>query len=174
MPRNDCDYKAIKYALLRLLLTIVVFVAGYHLLKGTQYYLFVLVLFLILTDSVDSAFMKESHKCRCCATFTYQLADKINDVIAYMLTLRLLVGYFPASLEILTCLVMYRLIGVILFGLTRKSVWLIIFFDFVKEFVLYSAIMGSNCKYIFPFIIAKICFEYYHHTKVNKTTTYRA
>ena len=172
MPYTDCNYKVIKYALLRLLVTIVACIACHHLFQGTQYYLFLLVVFLVLTDSIDSVFLKESYKCRCCATFTYQLADKVNDVLAYILTLLLLVEHFPASIEILACLVMYRIIGVILFGLTRKSVWLIVFFDFVKEFVLYSAIMGSNYMYVYPFVLAKIGFEYYHHTKVNKTTSY--
>ena len=65
--------------------------------------------------------------------FHYQKYDKIVDIFSYIL---LLFIYYDDKL--LLYFIIYRLIGVILFSLTKKSIYLIIFFDFIKEYLLYQ------------------------------------
>ena len=132
----------------------------------SKYILYIVPLLLLLLDSVDAVTTinykfngkyngcKELHK--------YQIADKICDVISYILIL------FIIDDPILVYLVIYRMLGVIIFGITKNGKSLIIFFDFVKEYLIYKAIFGDTYTYIYPLIIGKICFEYYFHTIHNK------
>lgn len=59
--------------------------------------------------------------------------------------------------------------GVILFYITKKSYYLIIFFDFAKEYLLYLYFIKKKTKQkIFLFITIKIIYEYIFHTLWNK------
>lgn len=63
---------------------------------------------------------------------------------------------------------LWRIIGIIFFTLTKKSVYLIIMFDFMKEYLLYLYLFNKNNNYLGFCIFGKILFEYYYHTIVNK------
>lgn len=85
------------------------------------------------------------------------------DSISYLL----LFLFFKLN-NILLFFIIYRIIGVILFLITKDSRCFIIFFDFVKEYLLYLFIFGNNNLYLPIFILCKICFEYYYHIIHNK------
>jgi hypothetical protein len=170
---TNCNFYIIKYAFLRLLITIILFTLFYNYFpKNNKYFLLLLVLLLTILDIFDSAFLTKSNnnKCTCCLSYNYQIIDKINDLISYFIVLLLLFSVSSFNYNILKYFIIYRFIGVILFALTKQSIWLIIFFDFIKEYILYFTFFGNNFQYIYFFIIAKIIFEYYFHTKINQFT----
>ena len=133
-----------------------------------KYMNIILIILLILLDDADNIFLisdklynKPSD--RCAKSFHYQYLDKINDLLSYGLVYILLFN----SDYILLSLILYRVIGVILFSMTKDSKWLIIFFDFIKEYLLYLYLFGNDYRYIAVFILSKIGFEYFHHTITN-------
>lgn len=129
-----------------------------------QKYLFLLLpVLLTILDSIDGIFITIHKNKICYQTFYYQYLDKICDSFSYLLLLL----FFPFDNYYLF-FALYRCIGVVLFSLTKNSKWLIFFFDFVKEYLLYSFVFGRNYQYMPFFILCKIAFEYYFHTKVNK------
>ena len=104
----------------------------------------------------------------CIYHFYYQSMDKICDSISYILAFLFLSIYFKVDV-ILLFFIMYRIIGVVLFYITKDSSWLILFFDFIKEYILYLFIFNKNYVYIPIFIFLKISFEiYWHKFKNNK------
>lgn len=127
----------------------------------------ILPILLILLDEIDNIFTifykYNNHYNYCTKTFYYQYNDKICDIISYFLLLL----FFKLD-NIALFFILYRLVGVVLFTIRKDSKYLIIFFDFVKEYLLYLFIFGKKYNYILFFIIAKICFEYYYHTMHNK------
>jgi hypothetical protein len=98
----------------------------------------------------------------CTKTFNYQIKDKIVDVISYLM----LINFYEFD-EYLKYFVMYRLIGVIMYTITRNSDWLIIFFDFVKEYMIYRYIFGGKNYYLPILMIGKILFEIFYHKNIN-------
>ena len=99
-----------------------------------------------------------------CKEFSYQMADKIVDLLSYLLVIQLL-PYNPLLIGI----VIYRLIGVGLFYKTRDSSWLILFPDLFKEVVIYNLLFGSMTANMFLLIVVgKIVFEIIWHRYVNK------
>jgi len=88
----------------------------------------------------------------------YQMRDKICDTITYLLLFK----FFDLDYAMLF-FVLYRMLGVILFYFTKNSKWLVIFFDFVKEYFLYVFVFGYDYSYIPAFITGKILFEYQKH-----------
>ena len=129
-------------------------------------YLYLLLPFLLLildlTDNIVTTFHKQTIVCT--KTFHYQTLDKICDLVSYFALF--LFFDFDNNLKFV---VLYRSIGVILFYLTKNSIWLIIFFDFIKEYLLYLFIFGNKYMYLPFFMVCKIIFEYYLHTKVYKS-----
>lgn len=135
-----------------------------------EYIFFLLPVILSLLDSVDGIFIHWNgyddniqNKSKCYKILYYQLNDKICDSISY-----LLIPLFFKVDNILLLFILYRIIGVILFYFTKSSKWLIIFFDFVKEYLIYLFIFKKNYVYIPLFMFVKICFEYYFHIFVNQ------
>jgi hypothetical protein len=92
-------------------------------------------------------------------SFAYKIRDKIADSLSYFFVFML----FPMEIEYLW-LVMYRILGVLLFGVTRKVEWLIAAPDLAKEFLLYKAVYGENMSVFPAVVILKVLFELYHHT----------
>jgi len=129
-------------------------------------YLYLLLPFLLLildlTDNIVTTFHNQTKVCA--KTFHYQKLDKICDLVSYFA----LFLFFDFD-NYLKYFVLYRGIGVILFCLTKNSIWLIVFFDFIKEYLLYLFIFGNKFIYLPFFMVCKIIFEYYLHTKVNKS-----
>lgn len=138
--------------------------------KSIQKYIYLVIpICLILLDQLDGIFMFFENcakkYCGCKKIFEYQLSDKICDSISY-----LLVYHFFGIDTTFLLFVLYRIIGVLLFYLTKNSQSLIVFFDFAKEYILYLFFFGEIGKtytHLIIFIILKIVFEFYHHTYIN-------
>ena len=92
----------------------------------------------------------------------YQINDKIIDTFTYLL----LISLFPSD-NILKFFVLYRLIGVLLYLKTKNNYSLVIFFDFIKEYLLYLFIFGHNYIYLTLFLILKIILEFYLYSQKN-------
>jgi hypothetical protein len=169
MGESICS-NAINYSMLtRIILTIISLVLLFkqknNIFIGKHLYLILPILLTLLdeTDNIHTYSLKYRGKENgCTKTFDYQIKDKIIDVLSYFFSFSL----FGDSNVLL--LSIYRAIGVILFYFTRASYWLILFFDFVKEYMLYIYLFKDNCTYLPIAIIGKILFEYYFHTKHNK------
>jgi hypothetical protein len=100
---------------------------------------------------------------KCHHTFYYQITDKINDSLSYLVSWKVfgldnLYLYFA----------LFRCIGVVLFGLTKNATWLIIFPDLNKEYLLYQFFCGTNLIYLWLVVIGKVLYEYVHHTFTNQ------
>jgi hypothetical protein len=61
------------------------------------------------------------------------------------------------------------MIGVILFSVYKNGKFLILFFDFVKEYLIYLYLFSNNNKYLPLFIICKICYEYILHNVIKSS-----
>ena len=157
--------KIVKSMYMRIILT----VAVYMVLWQTQNYTFIkdhfnliMPILLTLLDCQDAFFFggKQIPKLKersLFSSFEYQLWDKTIDIFSYLM---LPVFFSPKDVPFLTIFIVYRLIGVILFSLTRNSKYLIVFFDFVKEYLLYGYIFGPTVRYLPIFVILKIAFEF--------------
>jgi hypothetical protein len=91
--------------------------------------------------------------------------DKVCDLTSYIL------AYLMFDLDkYVLFFIIYRAIGVCLFLKTKDNRWLIIFFDFIKEYLLYLYITNSkkNNKLLITLIVSKIIFEYVFHGIGNK------
>ncbi len=149
------------------------------------------VILILLMDCIKGIYIKYRTnekvyklKCDLCKTWRYQFIDKWLDLFGYYLVYlilkknnllnKLFISKAQQNKNILTILlytIYYRLIGVILFSLSKKSYYLVIFADLFKEFLIYDILM-KNKPYIqgyYIIFILKILFEYYWHQKHNKT-----
>ena len=165
IKRNLCN-KYINYGIIfRIILTIITLFIIYSYRKNInikKYFYLILPIILTILDVSDNICIKLKNP-KCTKTFYYQYCDKIHDSITYLLFFLIfnLDNYFLLFL-------IWRIIGVILFCITKKGVYLIFMFDFMKEYLLYLFIFGKNYIYLPIFIFFKICFEYYFHTIHNK------
>lgn len=128
-----------------------------------KYFYLILPILLIILDAIDHIFIFSYKNNNCSKTFYYQYLDKICDYISYILLF-----YFFKLDNILLYFVLYRMIGCILFYITKKNIWLIILFDFIKEYLVYIFLFKNNYIYLPFFIVCKIAFEYYLHNIINK------
>jgi hypothetical protein len=88
----------------------------------------------------------------------YNIIDKCVDTLTYI------VAYFVFNLNsIFLYFLLYRIVGIILYVFTFNSRWLIVFFDFMKEYLIYFFLVKNDLSYIWIFIILKINFELYLH-----------
>jgi hypothetical protein len=138
-----------------------------------NYIYLILPIILTLLDKIDNKFIlsfinngNNTTHLSCAGLFNYQKSDKICDSFSYLLAYIFLAICFKVD-NILLFLIIYRIIGVILFTVTKNSRWLILFFDFIKEYFIYLFIFHNNYMYIPLFILCKIIFEYYWHTTKN-------
>ena len=162
---DECK-KYINYGmLLRLITTIIAFIILYNFIdnKYIKKYLFlILPILLTLLDFEDNLWLNmykyKGYYGGCTKTYYYQIIDKIVDVISYLL----LFVFFKLDMFLLF-FVLYRIIGVIIFTLTRQKMSTVVFFDFVKEYLLYLFVFGKNYAYLPFFICLKILYEYYFH-----------
>lgn len=122
--------------------------------------LIILPLILSILDFADNILTFSN---RCAQTFDYQYKDKILDIFSYFYTYSI----FPLNSGILYFTI-FRAVGILLFSLTRDKYWLILFFDFVKEYMLYLYLFKDNLKFLPLAIGGKIIFEYFFHTMINK------
>lgn len=157
--KNKCIKNINLGIIIRILSTLLVLTCLSNYNNNSEIYL-ILPILLIVLDNYDNIFIKQK---KCTKTFHYQLNDKINDLLTYSLVFIM----FKID-NIYLLLLLWRTIGIILFTLTKKSVYLITMFDFMKEYLLYLYLFNKNNNYLGLCIVGKIIFEYYYHTKVNK------
>ena len=150
--------------ILRIIVTIIIIYSLNFFSHKKEDLLLLFVVKLILLDSIDSLptlyFKQHNESCwNPCTRFNYyQIPDKLVDLFSYILVYMLL-DYDKYLLILIT----WRFFGVYLFANTHNRKWLIPFFDFVKEYLVYLYFFGYNFKYIWIFFIFKMGFEYYLH-----------
>lgn len=162
---TKCTYPVNISMLLRIILTVGSisylalhrdWVAG---LGAANYLYLILPVLLTLLDLTDNAFKFDGALTDCARGFDYQIKDKLVDLGSYLFS------YGVLDLDpVILYLTVWRAVGVGLFYLTRVSAWLVLFFDFVKEYMLYRYVFGQDFSHI-PLVLAvKVFFEYYLHT----------
>jgi hypothetical protein len=166
----------------RYIVTIIAFIILSIIYKNKfiiKYIYLILPILLTLLDEVDSIdkiftrfnnYISGKKYFSCYHLFYYQYLDKICDAFSYILSYLFLCVFFKPD-NILFLFIVYRIVGVILFYTTKNSIWLTVFFDFVKEYYIYLFIFTNNYVYIPLFILFKICFEYYWH-KIHNNSNY--
>ena len=172
---TECEPLNRKGFVLRIVVTLVSLYVIYLYLhkKSIRKYLYlILPMILTLTDHFDSFFLYSfdkfipTKKRICTKTFYYQHYDKICDSLAYVWTF-LFLFFFLKYDPFLLFFVLYRIVGVFVFNYTKNSQWLVLFFDFVKEYLLYLFVFGKNFKYLPFFITLKMMYEYFFHSIIN-------
>lgn len=160
----DCQIDSI--IMIRFIVTLIIFyLISKNKIKWIENNLLIILAFiLLLLDYVDGFLIKHVYKIRkCLKSFNYQSSDKILDIFTYSLLLFVL----PNN-SVLKFFILIRFIGTVLFYFTRNSVWLIYFFDFVKEYLVHLYFFGKNSSFLYFFVVLKIMFEFYFHTFHNK------
>ena len=136
-----------------------------------KYLLVILIVSLFISDIVDTTFpnfiaplfTNEKSKYKSCNyTNFYIIKDKIADLASYILVFLI---FFKTDYLLLS-FILYRGVGIVLYLLTNNTNWFILFFDFIKEYLLYNYLFKTN-KYIFIFIILKIIYEYFNYSIFN-------
>jgi hypothetical protein len=136
-----------------------------------KYLLIILIVSLFVSDIEDttfpnfinSLFTNEKPKYNnCLYTDFYIIKDKIVDLVSYILVFLI----FFRNDYLLLSFILYRAVGIVLYLLTNNTNWFILFFDFIKEYLLYNYLFKTN-KYIFIFIILKIIYEYFNYYIFN-------
>jgi len=161
---------------IRILITVLIFTVLHFIVKSgnkffNKYLLLILPVLLLVLDYFDQ--LKLIHKNKCYkylfietrknkpnnyTLLYYNLYDKFIDTFSYI------VAYFMFNLDnVFSYFLIYRIIGVLLYTLTLNSKWFIIFFDFMKEYLIYYYFFNNNYKYLWIFIVLKIYFEIYLH-----------
>ena len=108
-------------------------------------------------QKIDIKFRKNNPKSN--TLLYYNSVDKSVDTLSYI------VAYFMFNLDnVFSYFLIYRIIGVLLYMLTLNSKWFILFFDFMKEYLIYYYFFNNNYKYLWIFIILKIYIEIYIHS----------
>jgi hypothetical protein len=145
----------------RIIITIIVFISLQLILKRgnkffNKYFLLILPIVLTFLDGSDFLYM-DSYVYKSNVLY-YNLIDKCIDTLSYI------VAYFMFNLDnVFSYFLIYRIIGVLLYMLTLNSKWFIIFFDFMKEYLIYYYFFNNNYKYLWIFILLKIYHEIYLH-----------
>lgn len=164
---NDCNITIGLGAMLRILLTFITFWIILKYLNPPDLYIVLPIALTILdqTDNIPFRINSWYQKVTCTKQFEYQIMDKINDLASYLLAW----WWFKLDRTFLVfCL--WRALGVIGFGLTRQSFYLIPMMDLMKEYLVYRYFIPSGFYWLPLVIITKICFEAYFHTQINPTS----
>lgn len=140
--------------------------------KLNRYLFLILPIILTLLDWLDGTFknLYNDTNENCGNSLYYQTYDKICDSASYVWTY-VLILYFLKEDPLLLFFIVYRIIGVSLFLFTKNRTWYVVFFDFVKEYILYRFVFGKNLNYIPLFILFKIGFECHMHV-INDTVQF--
>lgn len=132
-------------------------------------------LFLIFaSDLLDYIFFKKwySEEERAIVdSYSYHLTDKISDALTNFLGLLLLSVAKVTDLGIVYAMLIWRIIGLMIFTQIRSSYIWVIFPDLTKELLLARYLFGEINPTIFVVVfILKAGFEYYHHFLKNRRT----
>jgi hypothetical protein len=181
---SDCDTQVYNGTMLRYIVTILAFLVlainmDKKYIKNNIYLLFPCL--LLLLDFVDGIFLNiftlngyihnniaSNIYFKCTKQYYYyQISDKICDTISYLFTYFFLRMFVKVDVMLLW-FILYRIIGVALFYVTKNSIWFVVFFDFIKEYLLYTYLFSTNYVYLLFFILCKIAFEYGLHRVFNQ------
>lgn len=170
LDKNICK-KTIKHgAVFRIVLTLVTFYLMQKFLNPS-YLLIALPIALTVLDFSDNIFSLKycwslGYKIDMCGSFfEYQITDKINDWLSYLL------AWYVFKLDpMFLIFVLWRGLGVLTFGLTKSSLPLIPFPDLMKEYLVFKYFSPGSNKLLPIVIIGKMCFEVWFHTKINKSS----
>lgn len=161
----ECEAKIRLGLFLRCLVTLIVLGYLKFFNKHDKNLLALIVVKILLLDTIDSlpSLFYKGTKDTCwnpCTRYPYyQKWDKIIDLVTYILF------FIEFNYDIyLFILIVWRAIGVVLFIRSENRNWLIPFFDFIKEYLIFIFLFGkNNFKYIWIIFLGKIGFEYYLH-----------
>lgn len=182
---NSCSELINKGLIVRIIVTIVSFIGLQLILKSgnkfvNKYFLLIIALLLHTLDHFDVSqllfykyykpFTPEG-KCMNYININLRKNNPKNGTLLYynsvdkcLDTLSYIVAYFMFNLDnVFSYFLIYRIVGVLLYMLSLNSKWFIIFFDFMKEYLVYYYFFNNNYKYLWIFIILKIYFEIYFH-----------
>ena len=126
------------------------------------------VLLLIALDIIDYRSKKG-------AEHNYIVLDKLIDIFQYCIAIYFLSPMLPLKIiHILMGFTLMRLIGVFHHSLNKDPLMFVIFFDFIKEYLLLFYIYYPNFTIglLIETMIVKIIFEYYMHKKAIFSTLY--
>ena len=143
--------------ILRCIVTIFVI----HLIRDVKHLYLILPIVLTILDLGDNLWTIFYKKNNCVHTLNYQVKDKIVDTVSYI------GAYYFLGLNnpLLLFFIIARTIGSILYTFTGNPFYIVIFADFVKEYMLYIYFIGNDKTYLLPCIILKMMFEYKQHIK---------
>jgi|LakMenEpi03Aug12_release.lakeMendotaPanAssembly.Ray.scaffolds.fasta_scaffold122704_3 hypothetical protein len=130
------------------------------------------IILIFLTDHLDLKIYKLKHKDVKLKTVNeYQLVDKINDLIGYILSYNIIYKYKLITAEqfkILTYLLIYRIIGYVIVYKTKNRSLFLLFVDLYKEVFLLFYFIKNKKLFDLLFIIVlfiKLYVEYSFHYK---------
>jgi hypothetical protein len=132
------------------------------------------VLLLVFLDIVDcnplvlKMFSKEEIEKHqyCSLNHKYLVIDKLIDVFQYIVAIYFLSAQLPKHvIHVLAGFTLTRLIGIFFHIQTREPAYFVIFFDFIKEYLLLFYIYQPNLTLtiLIQTIVGKIVFEYAMH-----------
>ena len=141
------------------------------------------VLLLVFLDIVDcnplvlKMFSKEEIEKHqyCSLNYEYVVIDKIIDIFQYCVAIYFLSPKLPKHIiHVLMGFTITRLIGIFYHIRTRDPTYFIIFFDFIKEYLLLFYIYQPNLTIgiLLQTIVGKIAYEYGMHKKHIFKTLY--
>jgi hypothetical protein len=139
------------------------------------------VLLLVLLDIIDCnpLFMKLIHKEDserfCNSNHHYVLLDKLVNIFQYCIAIYFLSPQLPPNvIHILLGFTLMRLVGLFKFSFDKNPVAFVIFFDFIKEYLLLFYIYYPNFTMwlLIETMIVKVIFEYYMHKRRIFSTLY--
>ena len=145
--------------ILRLVVTVIILYSLKFFSHKKEDLLLLIVVKLILLDTIESLptlfYRQQNETCwnPCTHLNYYQIPDKILDLFSYLLVFVIL------DYEYLFILIAF--LWGCLFKHPRRE-WLIPFFDFVKEYLVYLY-FWLQFHYIWVFFLCKIGVESYHH-----------
>lgn len=166
-----CKTTNVLGAIIRIILTFGTFWLISTFIRSSSIFI-VLPIALTILDYCDnipnliySWYSTSVYKNTCTPFFEYQSMDKVMDWASYLLAWY----WFKLDLVFLAlCLI--RGLGVIGFIQMKKSYPLIIFPDFLKEYLLYRYFIPSGFNWLPAVMLAKLGFEFYFHTIINPSS----
>ncbi len=166
--KNICKKTIKQGAGFRIVLTLVTFYLIQKFLNPS-YLLIVIPIaltFLDLTDNIFSfiySWNQGYKKDICTKLFQYQITDKINDWVTYLLA-----WYIFKLDHVFLYFVLWRGIGVAAFGLTKSAIPLIPFADLMKEYLVFKYFFPGSNSLLPGVIVLKMGFEAWFHSQRNK------
>jgi len=168
---KNCKEVSFKGFLLRIIMT-VLFLPFIKI----QNSVIIIPIVLIILDSLDNVFIKyeliktnnslyKGTNCNRIKNY-HKLYDKVIDILSYILFY--VVFYDILKDELLEFFIFYRLVGVIIYMITKNQNYIIIYFDFFKEYIVCKYLGIQNIYLLFILMICKVIYEYILHNIINQ------